>query len=93
MDWVALGAVGTWVGVALTGYGKYDEVFCPAQEIVDWNQYIIASERRIVTPINQAQFQSFIRELNALSLWWNKDCVDLLRKPKFPLERSMNPQC
>ncbi|KAI9761196.1 MAG: hypothetical protein M1840_001996 [Geoglossum simile] len=80
MDWVALGAVGTWVGAAFTAYGKYNEVFGPAKEIVDWNRYIVASERRIITAINQAQFQKSTRELNALALWWNRDCVDFLKK-------------
>ncbi|KAJ9668193.1 hypothetical protein H2201_001622 [Coniosporium apollinis] len=79
-EWDALGAYSSYVGAALAAYGKFQEVFGPAKQTVDWNRYIVASERRIIAAIKQEKFKDHTRELKRLSLWWSRDCLDFLKR-------------
>ncbi|KAI9762307.1 MAG: hypothetical protein M4579_000455 [Chaenotheca gracillima] len=78
-EWAALGTVATWIGGALTAYGKYQEFFGPAEHVVDWNVFIVASEKRIITAIKQQEFKQYTRRISVLCDWWTGTCVEFLK--------------
>ncbi|CAI7639462.1 unnamed protein product [Penicillium glandicola] len=78
-EWAALTAVSEGLGAAFTAYGKYQELFGPALQTIDWNEYIRASERRIISAIKEVEFKTYTRRLASLSEWWTGTCVDFLR--------------
>ncbi|KAF4207317.1 hypothetical protein CNMCM8927_003591 [Aspergillus lentulus] len=82
-EWDALSTVAGVVGAAFTAYGKYQEVFGPALQEINWKEYIEASERRIITAAKVAQFKDYTRRLQNLSKFWSETCVDFLRE--FPI--------
>lgn len=82
-EWVALGTVAGAVSTAVAVYGTYQELFGPAKQEVNWNQYIIASEKRIVREINQKVFQEYKGNIMFVSKWWEETCVNFLQKREF----------
>ena len=69
----ALGTVATYIGYAYQAYGAYDFVFGPAQHEINWNAYIMASEKRIIAAGEAIKFKESTGKLRALAAWWNDD--------------------
>ena len=84
-EWAALGTVANAVGTAVAVYGTYQDFFGPAKKEVNWNEYIIASEKRIIRELNKQTFQRYKGDMMFVSKWWEDNCVDFLRKREFPI--------
>lgn len=81
----ALGMVATYIGSAYQAYGAYNSVFGPAEHEINWNTYIVASEKRIIAAGEAVKFKENTGKLRALAAWWNDDCVVYLKESTFVL--------
>jgi hypothetical protein len=76
----ALGSYGTYIGAAMAVYGKHQELFSPATQVIDWNKFIIAAEKRIIAAAAQQSINDNLVKLQAVVNWWTPNCVEFLKK-------------
>ncbi|CAI7640724.1 unnamed protein product [Penicillium pancosmium] len=89
-EWAALGAVAEAVGAVIAAYGTYQDVFGPAKQEIDWNKYIVASEKRIIRDSDRKIFKDYYGNIMTVSEWWEGTCAEILKKhPISPENMSL----